>query len=265
MKLIFQLTKHLSIFLQKENCDLSRCVEYAENLKIEIQQMRSDADLEFKNLFALAKTAADKIGVNLVPPLRIGMQRNRSNYEGDPETYFRRSIYVPFLDYFIDQLNSRFFNHRELLSKIQNILPSKCTDLDSEAVHKTVEIMEEQWTTDFVGTKEEFVVEFVMWRRHYLNTPKEKKPSNFIDCDRNLYPTMWKLIQIGATLPISVATSERSFSSLRRLKTYLRNKTGEDRLNGLALLNIHRDIDVTHDEILNIISKSKSRRLHIIL
>jgi hypothetical protein len=29
---------------------------------------------------------------------------------------------------------------------------------------------------------------------------------------------------------------------IRRLKTYLRNTKSEDRLNGLALLNIHHDI-----------------------
>jgi hypothetical protein len=38
---------------------------------------------------------------------------------------------------------------------------------------------------------------------------------------------------------------------LRRLKTYLRNTTGENRLNGLAVMNIHRDIVVTTDEIID--------------
>jgi len=40
-------------------------------------------------------------------------------------------------------------------------------------------------------------------------------------------------------------TSEKSFSTLKRLKTYLRNTTGENRLNSLALLNIHREIVLT--------------------
>ena len=30
----------------------------------------------------------------------------------------------------------------------------------------------------------------------------------------------------------------------KRLKTYLRNATGQDRLTGLALMSVHRDIDV---------------------
>ena len=57
---------------------------------------------------------------------------------------------------------------------------------------------------------------------------------------------------------------ERSFSTLRRLKTYLRNRTGEERLNGLALLNIHRDVEVTSDRILDILAR-KTRRIDITL
>jgi len=45
-----------------------------------------------------------------------------------------------------------------------------------------------------------------------------------------------------ATLPVTMCTSERSFSTLRHLKTYLRNTDTNKQLNGLVLLNIHRDI-----------------------
>jgi hypothetical protein len=36
------------------------------------------------------------------------------------------------------------------------------------------------------------------------------------------------------------------FFSLKRLKTYLRNTTGQSRLNTLALMNIHRDIPLSN-------------------
>lgn len=42
--------------------------------------------------------------------------------------------------------------------------------------------------------------------------------------------------------PASSATAERSFSSLRRLKTYLRSTCGQRRLNDIALCHIHKDI-----------------------
>jgi hypothetical protein len=34
------------------------------------------------------------------------------------------------------------------------------------------------------------------------------------------------------------------------------NKTGEKRLNGLTLLNVHRDIEVNCEDILNIMAKT---------
>ena len=43
---------------------------------------------------------------------------------------------------------------------------------------------------------------------------------------------------------MSSASNERSFSTLKRIETHLRNSVREARLNELAMLSIHRDIDV---------------------
>lgn len=59
------------------------------------------------------------------------------------------------------------------------------------------------------------------------------------------------MLKICATLPVSVATSERTFSSLKRIKTYLRNATGEIRLNGLAAMSIYRGIEITTEEVID--------------
>lgn len=48
---------------------------------------------------------------------------------------------------------------------------------------------------------------------------------------------------------------------LFRLKTWLRSTTGEDRLNGLALLHIHRDINVNIDNIITRFAKQKKRHM----
>ena len=40
----------------------------------------------------------------------------------------------------------------------------------------------------------------------------------------------------------TMCTAERSFSALRRLKTYTRATMNQDRLNHVALLNIHSDL-----------------------
>ncbi len=48
-----------------------------------------------------------------------------------------------------------------------------------------------------------------------------------------------KLILI---MPTTNSTSERSFSALRRLKTYLRNTMTQQRLNNLMVLHVHKDL-----------------------
>ena len=49
-------------------------------------------------------------------------------------------------------------------------------------------------------------------------------------------------------LQCSNATAERSFSALRRVKTYLRNRLTQEHLNHFLMLNVHKshtdDIDL---------------------
>lgn len=171
LKPIFSLTRNLSLFLQREDCDLSRCVDYANNLHEELDEMRRNAETTFKDMFNAAQKIAEKVDVNLVVPRLAGRQKNRDNYEGGPEEYFRSSILIPFLDHLLEQLESRFLKHRELLSKIQNILPYKCTELDSEGIRATVATFEAEWPNDMTGSVDDFVAEFTMWRRYtILNT-----------------------------------------------------------------------------------------------
>ena len=49
---------------------------------------------------------------------------------------------------------------------------------------------------------------------------------------------MMKLILVA---PATNATSERSFSTLRRLKTYLRSTMSQERLNHCAILTIMKE------------------------
>jgi len=66
-------------------------------------------------------------------------------------------------------------------------------------------------------------------------------------------------------LPVTVSSAERSFSTLKRLKVWLRNRMSEERLVGLALLNVHNDIEITPDEVIDLFAKSKNRKLDLIL
>ena len=43
-------------------------------------------------------------------------------------------------------------------------------------------------------------------------------------------------------IPATNAVSERSFSALKRVKSYLRSTTGQSRLNHLMVLHVHKEL-----------------------
>jgi hypothetical protein len=66
-----------------------------------------------------------------------------------------------------------------------------------------------------------------------------------------------KVMKIVLTMPVSTCTDERSFSCLRRLKTYLRSTMTQEILNHLAILGYPSDLvesidlDVLLDEFIS--------------
>lgn len=80
-----------------------------------------------------------------------------------------------------------------------------------------------------------YVIEKKLSKEKLGNLPKAAL-SGLIKCDKTFFPNIYILFKLLAVLPVSVATLERSFSSFRRSKTYLRNTNSKSRLNGLALL-----------------------------
>ena len=83
----------------------------------------------------------------------------------------------------------------------------------------------------------------------------------------NFLPEILKVLKIFSTLPVTSCEAERSFSTLKRLKTFLRSTMGEERLNSLAVLNIHREITnvVMENDIDKLVDKfgeGKGRKMY---
>jgi len=76
----------------------------------------------------------------------------------------------------------------------------------------------------------------------------------------DVYPNVHTLIKLMLTIPCTTASGERSLSGLGLLKTYLRNRCGEKRLSAIALMFLHRDIQVDYDEVVDDFLRRKQRR-----
>ena len=58
---------------------------------------------------------------------------------------------------------------------------------------------------------------------------------------RECYSQIFKVYRIAVTLPVTTAGNERSFSTMKRTKSYLRSTMLDDRLGDQACLSINRE------------------------
>ena len=93
---------------------------------------------------------------------------------------------------------------------------------------------------------------------------KDKKLEDISDVVTELvplkeaFPWLLELLQISLTISVSTAKCERSFSTLKRIKSYLRSTMSEKRLNNI--LSIEHDLCQKLDLELVVTEFAKSNR-----
>ncbi|XP_060878267.1 52 kDa repressor of the inhibitor of the protein kinase-like [Metopolophium dirhodum] len=243
---IFSYTLTLCKQLQTINADLVEACNHVDDVLAILDEMRENNNKHFSDMFSVAAIMMNKNKEEIDFPRFANRQTQRNNVPtNNSEEYYKLNIFLPFLDHIRIQLSDRFQKHKFLIKSLQQIIPSKCIHSTSEEMNDCVQFYFRILTEPTV-----FKAEFSIWKSKWLK--EESRPNTAIEgldnCNILLFPNIWKLLQVLATIPMSTATPERTFSSLKRLKTYLRNSTGETRLNGLALMSIHREINVDPEE-----------------
>ena len=79
---------------------------------------------------------------------------------------------------------------------------------------------------------------------------------------RPMTKNIWTIIRIVLTSGATSGASERSFSMLRRIKTWLRSTMGKKRYNSLSVLNAHTYIvdNLSLIEVADRFANAKERR-----
>jgi len=80
-----------------------------------------------------------------------------------------------------------------------------------------------------------------LWEMARHRGHKRGIPWNESRIKETLLDQVWRLTRLMLVVPATSATAERSFSALRRLKTYSRATMGQPRLNSLLILHCHQD------------------------
>ena len=83
-------------------------------------------------------------------------------------------------------------------------------------------------------------------------------------------PELFRLCALILTIPSTTASVERSFPALKRIETYQKNTTGENRISGLSVMSIEADLlkhlmqtEEFYEKVINLFAE-KSRRIELI-
>ncbi|XP_047123031.1 52 kDa repressor of the inhibitor of the protein kinase-like [Hydra vulgaris] len=212
-------TRPLTKTLQKVDQDFSKARDDLEILKNTLLSIRSSIEISHSEWYKEAVTIAATNYTLPSKPRTCGQQTQRDNHQVDDiSDYYRVTCSIPFLDHILTQLDSLF--------SLENF-----TLLDSFAIIPSNLISDKKWRKK--------VKEFA----HTYNNDLPE-PNSLQKCDGNTFPNISTILRILCTVPVTTCTCERSLSALKRIKTSLRNSMTDDRLNGISILHIHRDVEI---------------------
>ena len=260
---IFGYTKPLSILLQGSTIDLCCAFKEINIVKLILLEIRNDSEQEFKRIYEKMVKMANKAGLEgMLVPRTCGRQNFRNNMDfTTPEEYWRRTVFVPFMDHLNKEFAERFSKLSENSLLGMKLIPSHVASISAHdeagIIHHFKEdlpspglVAQElrRWKTLWSGISEDA-----------SNTLPEKINSSIFSLKS--FPNIATILHVLSITPVTVATTERANSALKHIKTQKRSMMGQDRLNALLLLFIHKDISLNYDAVIDLYANRYPRRM----
>ena len=261
----------LTSSLQAISIDLVACCTEVDSLVAVLRRYR-ESNCKFAEIFSKTERLAKMLDLELKVPRTTSRQLNRCNVvapaatettlpstpSAEAENYFRIAVFNPFIDFMLSELNDRFTCHRSNAFTLQVLIP-KYTNANGRPAPDLQGIID-VYGTRLPGGESELQAEFLLWQARWAGVTNlsSNALAALTQCPDH-YPNIKFLLQILATLPVTTASAERTFSMLRRLKTWLRSTMGEQRLTGLALLASCRDITLTPEAVVECFCEANRR------
>ena len=171
---------------------------------------------------------------------------NRANVSAiTPQQYWYRALFLPLVDHLIQELNDRLLNHNDRFLA-QYLIPTQFGSLNRETTNKIYNA----YSNDS-SHRMAFDNEIVRWKASRALAEGEK-PNNLEDTlcstSEDLYPNVATVLTI-LIMPVSTATPEKSFSTMRRVKTYVQSTMLTKRLSFLALMHPYREMPIDPERV----------------
>ena len=255
----------LSLLLQKKDCDLLTASREARVVIDMLNAERADP-MVWDALYAVAVDLANKVGVQPAAPRNPRRQQHRPNAPAqDPLAYWRINMYLIFVDHLVQEMQDRLVDGKERFL-VERLIPKNIGALTQEDVLRIFETFRADLETDIGG----FQTEVRRWTTMWGTTNVNQKPGTLEETIQNsnhtLYPSITLCLRIVLCMPVTTASAERAFSTMRRVKTYLRSSMTTERLSGLGLMAIYKqkasELDI--EEVIDIFARKKDRKLELL-
>lgn len=206
--LLFSITLPLTKLLQNPQIDLSFAMECAATVSSALKELRNEEE-KFSVLFKKAEDVFKSVFDNTISvPRTCNIQTKRDNTpHSTPEEYYRRTMFYPCVDTFIQGLEDRFGSKKELLKAFNCLLPS------STDVSRTCELRNLALYFDARTSLTALEAEYAVWCHKWKELKHEDKPKSILaiidSCNPDFYPEINFLLKVLATLPVSTTEVER--------------------------------------------------------
>lgn len=216
--------------LQAIQLDLLKVQDHVNKLLQVMSMHRQDAELYFRDdIFSKAAIVAESLQIELKAPRQCQKSTHRSNpSHTNAEDYFRKAIYIPYMDSLISSLKTRFSDENTTQFSLLTLQPMKMASLNRHDFKEKMNSINNVYQID------NFEIEAMNWFDLW-STRDDQKDEELVDilsATQHFFPAVREAILIALTLPATTCTVERSFSTLRRVKTWLRSTMTDERLSG---------------------------------
>ena len=161
-------------------------------------------------------------------PRITGRQQHRSNPPSASLLDYKRTVGIPFLDFIVSSLEERFSRSVVIAISLISLVPSVLWTQDV-----ILDSVVDSYRQD-IDSPELLSAEIRRWKSRYLSMLEKLMPTSptraIEECDTDLSPNIFTLLQIACTIPVTSCECERSPSALRRLHNYLRASMKTKRL-----------------------------------
>ena len=255
----------MTLQLQSVSLDAGKAREKVALLFLTINELRSDVDKVHEVYYDMTVELAEGGGVKPFKKRTGDRQMHRNNVPANstPE-YFKRAVTIPFLDQLVGQIQSRFSEGNLDAFDVMYALPSYVTTEPEWAEHFSRFL---QKYKDDLPEPDLLEMELRMWKLFCMHS-KDPLPDSIEELlpliDRHTFPNVLTAFRIFGTIPVTTCSCERSISTLRRLKTFMRSTMEEKRLTSLALLNVHREIHLDVEKVIDRFALKHPRRMVLV-